>query len=233
VRRRALIPIALVVLAGCGGDDEKDVRSAVDRYVETVHAKDANALCRDHVSQELKRRFKAIGETCESAIDADKAADYRFTTERVWRNGDHAMAIGSSTLEGRREADRMALVREDGRWRLTDVPPEGLDPTMNDAQQAVAKQMFRFAELGRARDTRRICDELASKPLKTELGELGLDCARDYFTKQLEKFPRELSLRVGEVRIKRNYADASGHTGTSGVRIQFVREADGQWRITR
>ena len=152
----------------------------------------------------------------------------------VWINDDRAMAIGSSTLHGEKEDDRMPLVREpDGRWRLTDVPPAGLDPTMNEQQQAVAGQMFRFAELVRARDARRICAELASKPLKTELEDLGLDCARDYFTKQFEKFPRTLSLSVGEVRIKGDYADANGHTGTSGLRIQFVREADGKWRITR
>jgi len=42
-----------------------------------------------------------------------------------------------------------------------------------------------------------------------------------------------VSLSVGEVRIKGDYADAIGHTGTGGMRIQFVREADGKWRITR
>ena len=226
-----LLALALVT-TGCGGDDEKDVRAAVQRYVEIMQAHDEAAMCRDVVSQEFKRRFKAAGEGCPESIDVDKDG-YGFTVDDVWINGDRAMAIGSSTLKGEKEADRVAFVREDDRWQLTDVPPAGLDPTMNEAQQAVAKQMFRFAELVRAGDARRICDELTSKPLKTELDELGLDCARDYFTKQIDKLGRKLSLSVGEVRIKGDYADASGHTGASGLRIQFVREADGKWRITR
>ena len=236
--RRALIPLALVVLAGCGGDDEKDVRAAVDRYVAAVHANDERAQCRDQISQEMLRRFKAAGDGCAESVDADKGKDYTFVVERVWLNDDRAMAIGYSVLRGEKEDDRMSFVREqDGRWRLTTAPPAGLDPTMNDQQRAVAEASFRFAELVRAGDAQRICDELTSRPLKTELRELGIDCARVYFREQIRKLGGpKFTYHVGEVRIlKHIYADVDGEAADAsmGLRLQFVREADGRWRITR
>ena len=135
MRFRALL--LCVVLAGCGGDDkpagtpekssadQNAVRAVAQRYLDAVADKNWKAVCATRAAAERAELAKAAG-SCEKAFAAllgkqpvalfagAKAASVRI-------KGDLA-GVDISPTGQKKQFLALAAVREDGGWKLKDVP---------------------------------------------------------------------------------------------------------------
>lgn len=132
--RIAPVLIALV-LAGCGAEEssmsegERGVRDAAERYAEAIRAGDAQKICDEQVSQELKRKFGSLGADCVRDFFAPAVKEggpkFELVVSSVKLAGDRALATGYVVEQGRKHDDGFPFVREaDGRWRVTLTAPK-------------------------------------------------------------------------------------------------------------
>jgi hypothetical protein len=126
--RRAALAGALVTAAlagGCGGggDDTAKVSAAAQSYVAAFTAHDAAATCRamteasrERVAEFAREHMHLHGATCAKAVALLPPADAGAKVGTVKVSGSHATV----SVDG---FDRpLALVREDGTWRVQSTP---------------------------------------------------------------------------------------------------------------
>jgi hypothetical protein len=124
--RRAALACALLAAAlagGCGGDETAKVSAAAQSYVAAFTAHDAAATCRamtessqERVAEFAREHMHLRGATCAKAVALLPPADAGAKVGTVKVSGSHATAsVGGF--------DRpLALVREDGTWRVQATP---------------------------------------------------------------------------------------------------------------
>jgi hypothetical protein len=126
MRRAALVcALAAAALAGgCGrGGDSAKVSAAAQSYVAAFTAHDAAATCRamtessqERVAEFAREHMHLRGATCAKAVALLPPADAGAKVGTVKVSGSHATA----SVDG---FDRpLALVREDGTWRVQATP---------------------------------------------------------------------------------------------------------------
>ncbi|HEX2087992.1 MAG TPA: nuclear transport factor 2 family protein [Solirubrobacteraceae bacterium] len=113
---------AAAVLAGCGGDDERDVRDVLERYAQAIERKDYQAFCDDVISKELVENVRdASGKPCEVALKGvfDEVEKPTVTVESVKLDGDRATAVTRTDAANEEPStDTVQLVKEDGEWKI-------------------------------------------------------------------------------------------------------------------
>jgi hypothetical protein len=132
---RRLVPLAAcLAIAGCGGsDDEGEVRDAVNGLYAGFAKRDSDRVCASLTKKQREVVTKGAGtsgaRSCEQVMsialsfvgDALKNADEAKVTE-VEVDGDKATA----TVEYRGKPGRLALAKEDGKWRVSNLNLEQL-----------------------------------------------------------------------------------------------------------
>jgi hypothetical protein len=123
-----LLPLLLVVLAGCGGgdDDPGEVRQTLRDFVEATNEQDGERLCGQLLTQEYME--KSTGATGDQADDAcrqqlDVATGLRLQLDSIGRteiDGDQATVRAVVVADGLRAPRLFRLEQEDGRWKLAD-----------------------------------------------------------------------------------------------------------------
>jgi hypothetical protein len=123
MRRFASTAIALCLLAGCGGSDEKDVTATVNRLYAGFAERDAAKVC-DALSERLQREVGKGRAGCERVIgftlgftgrDAQDARTARVV--RVSVDGSRA----SATVRFKGRLGALGLSKEDGDWKVSDL----------------------------------------------------------------------------------------------------------------
>jgi hypothetical protein len=121
----------LLVIAGCGGDDESDIERTVRDFFTAANNRDADKLCHELVTQEyVEQTTGAIGDNardqCEEQLELLRGVNVRLIKiERVEIDGDSATAVViSETRDRSRDRQTLHLAKEDGDFRLTTSAPE-------------------------------------------------------------------------------------------------------------
>jgi hypothetical protein len=117
----ALLLTASALLAGCGGDDEADVRAALERSAKAVETKDYQALCDELLAKELLDNLKNIQAPCETAIQGGLREVDRptITIRSVKIDGDTASAVARTDAANQEPSDdTIRLVKEDDDWKV-------------------------------------------------------------------------------------------------------------------
>ena len=123
----ALLAAAALAGAGCGGDDEADVRETLDRYVKAIQAKDYQTICDDIFSERLIEKLRGVNLPCETALQRGFAEVERPTiaVRRVKIDGDTASAVARSDAANQEPSeDTIRLAKEDGTWRIVALSSE-------------------------------------------------------------------------------------------------------------
>jgi PAS domain-containing protein len=131
---------ALPVAAGCGEDDEQEVRDTLARLEKAVAALDWQALCDSIFARDLAQRITRVFPSCEAAMRRSAFAEARqpgIDVERIRISGDRAFAQVTSTAVGQQPARvTIELVREGDSWRVASLagaqPPS---PPLTPEQQ--------------------------------------------------------------------------------------------------
>lgn len=116
-----LIAALALALAGCGADDEGDVRDTLERYGKAVQAKDYQTICDDIFSERLIEKLRGVNLPCETALQRGFADVERPTiaVKRVKIDGDRASALARSDAANQEPSeDTIQLAKEDGGWRI-------------------------------------------------------------------------------------------------------------------
>jgi hypothetical protein len=127
VRRPFLaLPLALAVLAGCGGGptDEQQVRAAVDAFSKATAAKDYNKLCKQLLAPKLLEQIGQAGLPCEVALSKGlgDVKDPKVTIGQVTVSGDSATADVRTSAAGQEPSrDMLKLTKIGGRWRIASL----------------------------------------------------------------------------------------------------------------
>jgi hypothetical protein len=141
IRLLPAVVAACVVLAGCGGDeerpapaqtpaptpqgspDERAVAETLERYAAAVRAGDARTICAELLAPAVLRKVEAAGGDCERDLMADRIAeggpDYRLEVRSIAIDGDRATAETESLEADGPRPVTQPLVRAAGEWRLS------------------------------------------------------------------------------------------------------------------
>jgi hypothetical protein len=123
MRRFASAAVALCLLAGCGGNDEKDVTATVNRLYAGFADRDAGKVC-DQLTERLQRDLGRQQNGCRTVIgfalgftgrDAEAARKAKVTKVAV--HGSKARA----TVRFKGKLGVLGLTKEDGDWRVSDL----------------------------------------------------------------------------------------------------------------
>jgi hypothetical protein len=111
--------LALVALAGCGGDPEAEASAAVAAYVDALRAGDAEAVCELLTEAELADLEAAgsctdVFERAFSVLDEEGVRIPEYEIANVTVNGDS----GEATLIAAATEEVLPLARENGEWLL-------------------------------------------------------------------------------------------------------------------
>ena len=122
-----LLAAVALALAGCGGDDEADVRETLDRYVKAIQGKDYQTICDDIFSEQLIEKLRGVNLPCETALQRGFAEVERPTiaVKRVKIDGDNATAVARSDAANQEPSeDTIRLSKEDGKWKIVALSSE-------------------------------------------------------------------------------------------------------------
>jgi hypothetical protein len=123
----ALLAATAVLAAGCGGDDEADVRETLDRYGKAVAAKDYQTLCDELLAQDLIDNLKQVNAPCEIALQKGfkEVEQPTIAVRSVKIDGDTATAVARSDAANQEPSvDTIRLVKEAGDWRIVALSSE-------------------------------------------------------------------------------------------------------------
>ena len=128
------LPLLLAVaLAGCGqaptsANDfkgaEKDVAATVELLQTDAQTRKPEKICSDVLARALVAKLKSTGTDCVNEMDkvSGDADDYELKVTDVTITGSTATARVKARRGGNKNAlTTFALVKEDGKWRLTDL----------------------------------------------------------------------------------------------------------------
>jgi hypothetical protein len=123
----ALLAATALLAAGCGDDDEADVRETLDRYTKAVAAKDYQTICDDLLAEELTENLRSSNYPCETALQRGFGGVERPTIEirSVKLDGDTATAVARSDAANQEPSvDTIRLVKADGDWKVVALSSE-------------------------------------------------------------------------------------------------------------
>ena len=112
VARYVALICMLALLAGCGGDDNKDAEQTVRDFVTALRERDADTFCEDLVTDEFLGQF--------SGATGDKARESCKRAQGADRPGEGQAREGPSTKVDGEEAAVTAVIERQGQ-RLTQV----------------------------------------------------------------------------------------------------------------
>ena len=120
--------LALPFAAGCGSDDEGDVRDTLAAFAEATAKKDYQRICDDLLAPALLENLRRTNLPCEVALKTGledrRRPQLRVLSVRV--DDDTASARVRSTAEGEEPSeDIVQLVKVDGDWRIASLSSEG------------------------------------------------------------------------------------------------------------
>jgi hypothetical protein len=120
-------PLALLLLAGCGGSEpppEEQVRATVASFARATAAKDYRTMCDRLLAPDLVEEVESIGLSCEDALDRGlgDVEDPRLSIGEVSVKGDAATVETRSSAAGQEpSADTLRLVNVDGTWKISSL----------------------------------------------------------------------------------------------------------------
>jgi hypothetical protein len=126
VARYTALICLIALVAGCGGDDEKDAEQTVRDFVTALRERDADTFCDDLVTEEFLGQFSgATGdrarESCkrelESLTGLEKVRLVKVDSTKV--DGEEAAVTAVIVRQGQRLKQVYRLKKEDGDWKLS------------------------------------------------------------------------------------------------------------------
>jgi hypothetical protein len=126
VARYTALICLIALVAGCGGDDEKDAEQTVRDFVTALRERDADTFCDDLVTEEFLGQFSgATGdkakESCkrelESLTGLEKVRLVKVDSTKV--DGEEAAVTAVIVRQGQRLRQVYRLKKEDGDWKLS------------------------------------------------------------------------------------------------------------------
>jgi hypothetical protein len=126
VARYTALICLIALVAGCGGDDEKDAEQTVRDFVTALRERDADTFCDDLVTEEFLGQFSgATGdkarESCkrelESLTGLENVRLVKVDSTKV--DGEEAAVTAVIVRQGQRLRQVYRLKKEDGDWKLS------------------------------------------------------------------------------------------------------------------
>jgi Putative lumazine-binding len=120
----ALLAASVALAAGCGADDEGDVRATLDAFAEATAKKDYQRMCDELLAPELIEQIRRVNLPCEVALRTglEDVEDPRLRVGTVKIDGDTASADVRSTASNQEPSrDTIRLVKVDGEWRIASL----------------------------------------------------------------------------------------------------------------
>ena len=122
----ATVVLVLVLVAGCGGgDDKKDAQQVVRDFVTAVNEKDGKTFCNELVTREYLEKVTAAQgdsamEQCEKQIKQIRQPEYKVAKlVKTTVDGDRATVTAELASRAGSRRQLFRLVKEDGDFRLT------------------------------------------------------------------------------------------------------------------
>jgi hypothetical protein len=122
---RVVAVISLVaLLAGCGGDDERDAEQTIRDFVTAVNERDADAYCDDLITEEFREKSTfATGdkasESCKRELKAIRGLHIelvRIVGTKV--DGDKATTTVVFRRSGQQVRQQVLLEKDGGDWKI-------------------------------------------------------------------------------------------------------------------
>ena len=113
-----------LLTAGCGADDERDVRATLKAFGDATAKKDYQRLCDDLLSPDLVEQVRRVNLPCEVALRTgfEEVQSPRIEVRSVKVDGDSATARVRSTAANQEPSeDVVKLVKVDGEWRIASL----------------------------------------------------------------------------------------------------------------
>ena len=120
----AALLAAAALVAGCGTDDEADVRETLGQFGEATAKKDYQRLCDDLLSPDLVEQVRRVNLPCEVALQTgfEDVENPRIEVRSVKIDGDTATAQVRSTASNQEPStDTIQLQKVDGEWRIASL----------------------------------------------------------------------------------------------------------------
>ncbi len=117
----ALLSAGALLAAGCGADDEGDVRATLDQYVKAIQSQDYQTICDDIFSERLIDKLREVNLPCETALQRGfkDVESPTIQVRSVKIEGDSASAVARSDAANQEPSeDTIRLANEDGRWKI-------------------------------------------------------------------------------------------------------------------
>jgi hypothetical protein len=130
MRALALLLLLCLVVAGCGGGDDKgDVENVIKDFATAVSESDGKTFCNDLVTRDyLEKTVGATGDNavdqCEKQIDGLQQRGFRIVKfDKVEIKDDKATVTAQVETQGRTAPQVFRLEKQDGKFRLTSNRP--------------------------------------------------------------------------------------------------------------
>ena len=122
-----LCALVALPLAGCGRDDEADVRAVLERFATATAQKDFQTICDRVFAEELVEQVRQTV-PCELALtnsDLGDAKNPKLEVRDVEVDGDKATAVVRTSADNQEASeDTVQLVREPDGWRVAALASE-------------------------------------------------------------------------------------------------------------
>jgi hypothetical protein len=120
-RAVSILLCLLVLAAGCGQSEEREVRRTLDAFAQATARKDYQRLCDDLFAERLVEEVRRTV-PCEVALrnsSLNDAQNPKLTVRSITVDGDRATARVATTAANQRPSeDTVELVKEGEQWRI-------------------------------------------------------------------------------------------------------------------